>query len=132
MDNIQVFLEKSLLPAVVGLLDVSKNMAAAQSKEHGAITMTLAEEKAKTSDMEKALITLNESVAALGRPITQLVEAVNESNRLQMEQNARLQELSDAMADNTARLDVMNLSVSHHTGDPGTQKLLDALRAEGA
>lgn len=131
MERIDEFLKKSLLPAILQLLNVVKAMSDSQSKEHDIMTEAIGEGQKQTADMQKAIRTLDESVSALTRPITQLVESVNESNRLQAEQNRLLNEMKESLAENTARIGTMNLALAKQEEDPGIAALYDALRREG-
>lgn len=131
MDRIEEFLKKSLLPAILQLLNVVQAMSNSQSKEHVGMTEAITKGQEQTADMRRAIRTLDESVSALSRPITQLVKSVNESNRLQEKQNELLKEIRESLAENTARIGAMNLSLAKQTEDPGITALYDALRREG-
>lgn len=131
MEQIRSFLEHSLLPTMLKLLQVTKGMAEKQSQEHAILIKTVAEDTGRTEDLEEAVKTLSESMSALSQPITDLVNAVNESNRLQIQQNRLLKGMRDTLADNTARLGVMNLALASETEDPGIKALYKALEKEG-
>lgn len=125
------FLETSLLPAITSLLNVTKTMATCQSKDHANMIKVVEENKQQTVDVEEAVKTLSQSVAALNKPISQLVEAMNESNRLQAEQNKRLGEMAESLTENTARLNALNVALCKETEDPGIKAIYESLAKEG-
>lgn len=129
--EMQTFLEKSLLPAVTSLLSVTQTMAAYQSKEHAKILQAVEHSENEVTDMAKTIETLGRGMEALNKPITQLVAAMNESNRLQAEQTKKLSEVMESLAENTARLNALNVSLYEKTEDPGIKALYDALKKEG-
>lgn len=131
MNEIRAFLEHSLLPTVAGLLRVTKQMAEAQSKEHAEIQAAVKTDAEETKSLERAIETLSDSVLALSEPIGQLVNAVNESNVLQVQQNKMLKIMKDTLSENTARLDVINLRAAADTEDPGLRAVYEALKKEG-
>lgn len=125
--DIKNFLEESLLPALTALLDVTKTMAETQMKEHRELKTLLVKDKTRNEVTESAVKRLVQSVDALQKPITQLVAAVNESNRLQLKQNQQLSDLFDTVAENTARLNTLNIALYEQDEDPGIKAIYDAL-----
>lgn len=131
MDQTKEFLEKSLLPALLSLLNVTKAMSDNQSKEHNSMVDSIKDGSAKTEDMQKAIQTFGKSVESLNKPITQLIESVNESNRLQAEQNKMIEDMRESLAQNTARVEAMNLALAGSINDPGITAIYKALEKEG-
>lgn len=105
-------------------------MADSQIKEHRELKILLMKEKSHSQVTESAVQRLVQSVDALQKPITQLVAAVNESNRLQLKQNQQLSELSDTVMENTARLNTLNIALYEQDEDPGIKAIYNALEKE--
>lgn len=105
-------------------------MADSQIKEHRELKTLLMKEKSHSQVTESAVQRLVQSVDALQKPITQLVAAVNESNRLQLKQNQQLSELSDTVMENTARLNTLNIALYEQDEDPGIKAIYNALEKE--
>lgn len=125
------FMKTSLIPAVTNLLRVTEQMAEKESEEHGEMFKAIGTETADIKEMKTAIGTLNESINLLTIPIKDLVTAVNESNRLQMEQNKLLGQMEDSLAENTARMGAMNVALAMQTEDPGIASLYKELEKEG-
>lgn len=128
--DVKNFLEDSLLPTLTALLSVTKTMAETQVKEHREIKALIGKENQRNHVTEQAVQNLLQSVNALQKPITQLVTAVNESNQLQLKQNQQLSELFDTVAENTARLNTLNIALYEQDEDPGIKAIYDALKKE--
>lgn len=124
MDN----LEQVLFPVLKGLMDVTKGMAKCQSEEHETLITETKANSQKAQEMEAAIRTLSNSIDALSTPIGELIRAVNEANRLQQKQNAILMSYQESLAENTARVDVLNIALAAKTEDPGVKQLYEKLR----
>lgn len=78
-------------------------------------------------DLAKAVQTLNESVAALEKPLAELITATNRSSRLLERQNGLLQEICEQLAVENARIDALCVATEANTEDPGIRALYQRL-----
>lgn len=78
-------------------------------------------------DLAKAVQTLNESVAALEKPLAELITATNGSSRLLERQTDLLREIREQLAMENARIGALCVATEASTEDPGIRALYQRL-----
>lgn len=118
MEKLQAFLEQSLVPSIQELMKINVELAQ-HATEPAALVEAVKTDLEQTGVMENAIRTLSESVTALSKPMGELIESVNRSNRLLEEQNHLFGMFKDALMENNARMNVLSMALAVQAKDPG-------------
>lgn len=118
MEKMEEFMEKAAMPAIQQLIKINADLA---KRAEGLANFAAAAKKSmeQANMIEAAVGTLTESVAALSTPMAQLVESVNNSNRLQEKQMAQNAALLKLVTEQNARLATLQAVLSVYADDPG-------------
>lgn len=117
MEKLEEFL-RQMVPSVQELMKINMELAGHVSgtvELAGAVKADLQHSEI----LENAVRTLSESVEALGKPVAELIESVNRSNRLMEEQNRLFAAFKDTVMLNNSRMNVLNMALAAQTDDPG-------------
>lgn len=117
MEKLQEFLEQSLVPAIQELMKINVELAQ-HATEQQSLAGAVKTDMEKTAILESAVRTLSESVNALGKPMGELIESVNHSNRLQEEQNRLFEAFKHTLMENNARMEILNMALAVQMKDP--------------
>lgn len=129
MDEMQTFLQDTVIPAMKELIQITKEMADGYSEDHRELTqLQVASQKREQQNQEVSTM-LIKSVDTLNNHMTDLVNSMNESNRLAVKQNQLLETIQDTLAENTSRIKALALIQEKQTEDPGTKALYDKLKS---
>ena len=79
-------------------------------------------------DIIKAIQVLNEGIASLKDPLSELIYSTTRSNRLLEKQNELLSQVKSQLQLNTARLDLLQLAVSSSLEDPAIEAVYETLK----
>ena len=129
MDEMQTFLQDTVIPAMKELIQITKRMADGYSEDHRELTqLQVASQKREQQNQEVSTM-LIKSVDTLNNHMTDLVNSMNESNRLAVKQNQLLETIQDTLAENTSRIKALAMVQEKQTEDPGTKALYDKLKS---
>lgn len=129
MDEMQTFLQDTVIPAMKELIQITKGMADGYSEDHRELTQLQVASQKREQQSQEVSTMLIKSVDTLNNHMTDLVNSMNESNRLAVKQNQLLETIQDTLAENTSRIKALALIQEKQTEDPGTKALYDKLKS---